>query len=872
MPPKTRERPKGKGKAPIQNAVPDVYRAMLAEALPAQAETSERPLKKRRVSTRGAAVAASGAGPSKTSVAESHDEDEDGEEDVEFEDIIMVSKDFDDERSDGDTNTPKQTAYRDSDEESSESDPDVEIDWENINFNTNDDEPSGDLELTLTRPSPQRQATTPRRKAITKADKALRLEIHKLHLLCLLSYVDRRNKWCNDSVVQDSLRPLLNNKMLTFLKPREDLSQFGQADSLKRGLEMVAVMWRTKFQITKRGMRRALWADDEDDIKNYKLPDDADDSYEISDFKKAATELKGSRDIGAQLFCALLRSANVETRLVCSLQPLSFTTGGPSMPKPPKPKPKPKPTIQPPPVSSPGPSNSTFLSNPRSRLGHPSASAYNLPTISPAPLPRPTPKPKPIRESPFPIFWLEVLDSAHQKWIPIDPLVTQTISKPRSFEPPLIDRENALSYIIAFSSNSSARDVTRRYAKAPNSKTRKQRVESTAGGQEWWGKVLHHYSRDWKTDVEQIEDGELAALEAREPMPRNVQDFKDHPIYALERHLRRNEVIVAERESGKVATGNAGASAGSKKKLENVYRRKDVKICKSADAWYRLGREIKMGEQPIKTVAPRKTRRDDMFLDEEEQERDREERPGTNLYTEAQTELFIAPPIVHGRVPKNSFGNIDLYVPSMVPAGGTHIPAPESMHAAKLLGVDFAAALTGFVFKGRHGSAIFQGVVVAEEYAEAVEAVVQGIREEREREVQEQREERMLRVWRRWLLALRIVQRIAGYGFGRGEVDGEGGVGDERGDEDVEDGGEGEEGGFVKEAFGGEDEDVENGREGEAEEEKGGFVKEDGDADEGEEGGFVKEDEIMESEDSELSDTYTDEDYEDDMGGGFIPE
>lgn len=43
------------------------------------------------------------------------------------------------------------------------------------------------------------------------------------------------------------------------------------------------------------------------------------------DFRHAATNLEASRDTGAQLFCALLRSAGVEARLVCSLQPLPFT-------------------------------------------------------------------------------------------------------------------------------------------------------------------------------------------------------------------------------------------------------------------------------------------------------------------------------------------------------------------------------------------------------------------------------------------------------------------------------------------------------------------------------------------------------------------
>lgn len=56
------------------------------------------------------------------------------------------------------------------------------------------------------------------------------------------------------------------------------------------------------------------------------------------DFKKQTKTLQGSRDFGAQLFCALLRSVAVEARLVCSLQPLPFSgttkTATPTKPKP----------------------------------------------------------------------------------------------------------------------------------------------------------------------------------------------------------------------------------------------------------------------------------------------------------------------------------------------------------------------------------------------------------------------------------------------------------------------------------------------------------------------------------------------------------
>lgn len=307
--------------------------------------------------------------------------------------------------------------------------------------------------------------------------------------------------------------------------------------------------------------------------------------------------------------------------------------------------------------------------SPRRRLGHPNAADYHMPEMSAPPRPPPRPKPIALNESPYPVFWVEVFDEAHQKWFPVDPLVTETIAKPLKFEPPAADRENNMSYVLAFEEDGSARDVTRRYAKAYNAKARRNRVESTHGGERWWRRTMRPYARGFQTDADQIEDTELAAAEAKEPMPKNIADFKDHPYYALERHLRRNEILLpTRREIGKVAAGRDASTPGGKK-LEPIFRRRDVKIAKSADAWYRLGKEVKMGEQPVKTVAAK--RRPD---DEDDGGDELDERAGTNLYTEDQTELYEAPPIVNGRVPKNSYGNLDIYVPSMVPKGGVHIP------------------------------------------------------------------------------------------------------------------------------------------------------------------------------------------------------
>jgi len=58
-----------------------------------------------------------------------------------------------------------------------------------------------------------------------------------------------------------------------------------------------------------------------------KIPqqDDGDSPMSKADFIDASQNLTGSRDLGAQLFCALLRSLGVTARLICSLQPLPFS-------------------------------------------------------------------------------------------------------------------------------------------------------------------------------------------------------------------------------------------------------------------------------------------------------------------------------------------------------------------------------------------------------------------------------------------------------------------------------------------------------------------------------------------------------------------
>ena len=540
--------------------------------------------------------------------------------------------------------------------------------------------------------------------------------------------------------------------------------------------------------------------------------------------------MRGSRDVGAQLFCAMLRGAGVRTRLVCSFQPLSVDGSGPVL----KVQKTPGKSLAKKSVSAGGTASvkepeSLSLTSPlsaRRRLGHPDAASFHFKpptpsrvrTVSAAPTQRQFPQSK------YPIYWVEILDVGYQKWRPLSCYVASEnplFWDPKHFEPPLHDSQNVLSYVVAFDADGTARDVTRRYAKAYNAKTRKLRIDNSTieGGDKFWRKALKRYKSIGTSDLDQIEENELTALTESEPMPKNIVDFKDHPLFALERHLRRNEVLIPDAiPSGTVRASRTGP-------VEKIYRRKHIRIARTVDKWFRQGREVKPMEIPVKWLPPKRTRPKGNFPDSDEE--DDPTLGGTNgqpVFTIEQTTLYEPPPIRDGKVPKTEFNNIEIYVPSMVPRGGRHIRHPLAKLAAHLVGIDYAPALTGFSFQGRKGTAVLDGVVIAEEYAEAVTSVITGLEVVKKEEEEDEKRMALISVWRRWLMGLRIRESIW---EGAGEEERR--EAEREIDRRVKEKGYEDEGGFLVEGGGG-----------------GGFMVE------GDNGGFVG--------------------GEADVGGGFVPD
>jgi xeroderma pigmentosum group C-complementing protein len=736
-----------------EDATPDVYGEMVAEAVAAEpVEIASRPLKRRKVSrepvTPVKPAAKRQAPPSSASVAKS------------------TPAQQTDDHYDSDDSPPsraQQTAEYSS--ESEESD----FGFEDVDLGQNaapspgpakdtdddDEDEIKDVTISVAPSSATKKPPANRRKPATALEKAFRLRVHKIHFLTLLGHCMYANSRCNNSTVQKIMRRLVDKRMRSYLNPKANDSQFQRNRSFIDGLEQAKAAFKAEFRITMSGMSRPRWPVDGSE----EGPSSGGEPMDLADFATAAKDLEGSQDTGNQLFCAMLRAAGVEARLVCSLQTLPYANAPPKSSTPVRKK---KPAVfaiasdTDPNLSDASASDGSIGSSAaigktpsvRRKLGQPSFATS--PKVAP-----PKEKKIPIRTLSYPVYWVEAFNEAHQKWVPVDAMVTNTVNKPAKIEPPMTYDLNQMMYVVAFEEDGVARDVTRRYAKAFNAKTRRQRVESSGeDGAKWLKAALRLFRRRGRLDRDQVEDSELAQKEAREGLPSNVLDFKGHPYYALERHLRRHEVLHPRREAGKV---NAGTAA--KPRMEPVFRRQDVLSCKSGDKWYRLGREVKQGEQPLKHVPARISRRRDLEDDGHDTEP-----TTTGLYSIQQTQVYVPPPVTRGRITKNAFGNLDVYVPSMVPPGGAHIRHPLTQQAARALKIDYADAVTGFKFQGRQGTAIIEGAVVPEEHRAAVQAVIEGLEQEALEEESRARSLTALRLWSRFMKGLRIAERVASYG------------------------------------------------------------------------------------------------------------
>merc|ERR1719400_120020 len=130
------------------------------------------------------------------------------------------------------------------------------------------------------------------------------------------------------------------------------------------------------------------------------------------------------------------------------------------------------------------------------------------------------------------------------------------------------------------------------------------------------------------------------------------------------------------------------------------------------------------------------------------------------VFGQWQTEQYQPPPAVDGKVPRNEYGNVELFKPWMLPGGCVHIPINGMQRAIRASGIDAAPAMVGWDFSGGGCHPVYDGLVVCKENEAPLREAWAKEQELQERREEEKREKRVLDNWKRLIRGLTIKQKI----------------------------------------------------------------------------------------------------------------
>ncbi|MBZ3876181.1 DNA repair protein complementing XP-C cells [Sciurus carolinensis] len=331
--------------------------------------------------------------------------------------------------------------------------------------------------------------------------------------------------------------------------------------------------------------------------------------------------------------------------------------------------------------------------------------------------------------------WLEVFCERRAAWVSVD-CVHGVVG-----QPPACYRfaSRPLTYVVGIDSDGWVRDVTQRYDPAWMTATRKCRVDP-----EWWAETLRPYRSPF-VEREKKEDQEFQAKHLDQPLPTAISTYKNHPLYALKRHLLKYQAIYPE------TAAILGYCRG-----EAVYSRDCVHTLHSKDTWLKQARVVRLGEVPYKMVKGYSNRARKARLAEPQLQ----DQNDLGLFGHWQTEEYQPPVAVDGKVPRNEFGNVYLFLPSMMPIGCVQLNLPNLHRVARKLDIDCVQAVTGFDFHGGYSHPVTEGYIVCEEFKDVLLTAWENEQALAEKREKERREKRALGNWKLLVKGLLIRERL----------------------------------------------------------------------------------------------------------------
>ncbi|ODQ80087.1 hypothetical protein BABINDRAFT_161079 [Babjeviella inositovora NRRL Y-12698] len=617
--------------------------------------------------------------------------------------------------------------------------------------------------------------------------KAHRFRTHNLQMLSYLALGKLRNKWINDSKTQKRLKRHLPEKIAKQAKHIVKLAKMSTSNppiaektnnicpiserELVYVLKYLIKWFRKNFSLSCNSIRNLGYLMSPKVFKQKKLLQNVENYYrsgppdmcDIAGFRRIASKMSGgNRDIGSQLFTALLRSLGFYARLVFSIPLLSVTKDA----------------------------------NHLLPLDPTSSNNFDYDLL-------------------FPTFWTElispiddsevyIIDSLvfHNEWKGLLKLKryqkgeygTRNLLVAKGFTKEYYPRgplnQMTMQYVVAYEGGGSIIDVSGRYM--PNISYRNFdvlgfRPDAVRSFLMFKGFLSVFNKRKPQPVENHTIEMEVAFLKqvslANFDIPSSVAGFRKNPNVIISSLLYKNQIVdplavPVGQFKRNAKEGQPGATI-----VEAVYLRSSILNCKSLQHWKILGRDVKLDELNLPSVV---TKWNPQTLPNRRQLEYNKKNDLTmtqNLYAFYQTQFCPPIHITDTQIPKNDYGNIEIFKSWMIPEeciilkfqGLSGILSTYNKKVEAEDRVDFAPVVSGFNFSYNKATPVLDGVLVHARDSNTVKRIWFNKISNLRRLKKQKQEAEILNNWRMVLAKLRIRDRIQRtYGLcdeeGTGEV------------------------------------------------------------------------------------------------------
>lgn len=552
-------------------------------------------------------------------------------------------------------------------------------------------------------------------------DKQRRTSLHYLSIIAYTLHAWQRNKLLSDRKVLKALKKLLPE---LFIKQYKKFKKNPTDEQLVYIIKYLTKWIRKNFKHDSNGLRVLGYLPKKIKLQGDYFASNAKQISTVKDFLLTIRRFQHNRDVGAQVFTALLRSLGLEARQVFSLPVLSTK-------KPTKLQPK-----------------------------------LNKKTLD-------------INKDNdllYPYFWTELVNPINASEIfvietqcfleeekQLTRLKRHLSSVKKSYTNVYYPVQNQLCqmsmhYVLSFTNSNLVFDVSSRYMSDVSYRWFNRLDLRTEAGRAalLLSSVIRILNLGKQYNAE--DNAELDSLRTiamhNYTIPKTLSAMKRSPNFTTKSTLRYNEII----GPGPHAPPIAKVVNGEKR---HVYFKNCLIVGKSEQQWKFCGRSIRPEEidRPIKTIKanPRTIHRKRIFnlngLNDPELNK-------VPLYSFSQTCSYIKPSVVNNVLPRNKYGNIEIFRPNMVPDGCVWLKMQDIEVALVNRQIQCVPVVVGFAFKSGSAYPVKNGVIVLTQDEVAAKKIWLTYKIKEQQRAEKDKLIRSLYVWRLILNKLRVKQNL----------------------------------------------------------------------------------------------------------------